>query len=147
MKDIDDIFDVVLLIVVLAAMLPTMIRSVISMQDMGNWGFRQQADKTAQIFTGDYISHTSDEEELNAYEVIALLLSSNNTCIKYNRVILPDSTVIDMSDARYNDSIKRIVNELIESGALTADKKYTVTFVYSEKDNQDRYTVISQEET
>lgn len=127
MKILDDFIDLVLLIAVLGMMLPCLFGTLYQMQNMNNWGFRLQEDKTATVLRGDTADVIANENAMTAAEVILFVANSGNERIAKNKIMLPNGVIITVDD-KFAEDADKTASALKTS--LNANSKYQITFDY-----------------
>lgn len=129
MKSIDIILDVVVLLAVLAAFMPFMPSAYHGIQDMTNWGFEYQDDKTMRSYNGDPDSDGYGSDAYSAAELLITARVMDYPAIDAPDWILPNGRRITV-DLDYNTN--KDMYTAYTSAALSTNKRYRFYFDYTE---------------
>ena len=124
MSIIDDILDLVLLIVVAAALAGNMSLAYQSYKTITNVGYTVQ-DKTA-IRTVSNGQASQEEYDMSAAEVLVMFEHLGDMHISCNNIILPDSVTIRITP-EYNNTLPQTLATVKSS--LAVDKHYSFEYV------------------
>lgn len=98
MKNVADIFDIILLIIVLGIMLPILFGSIKPLINMESWGFTDKDDKTMRSYKGDVLIDATGNGSVTAAEILLMAETASKDILKYNGFILPDGQSIIFDD-------------------------------------------------
>jgi hypothetical protein len=96
MKVVTDMFDIVLLFVLLGLMLPFKFGAIGPLIDMELWGFEAIDDKTMKFHGGDVLTlgELYADDSMTAAEIVLLTRVHNRDTVSPNRYMLPSGEII-----------------------------------------------------
>jgi len=96
MKIVTDMFDYVLLFVLLGLMLPFLFSAINPLTDMANWGFDTEDDKTMKLHGGDVLTLAElyADNSMTAAEVVLMTRVHDRDTVYPNRYRLPGGAVV-----------------------------------------------------
>ena len=102
MKITTELFDFVLLLILLGLMLPFIFGAVAPLTDMGGWGFDTPDDKSMKLHGGDVLAldELYADDSMTAAEIVLLTRVYDRATVTPSRYRLPNGTVITV-DADY----------------------------------------------
>jgi hypothetical protein len=130
MRALDAVFDIVLLIVILAAFLGFMPDALSEIQNMTNWGFKPNDDKTMQVLSGDTETAGYVTDAYSAAEVVLTTRVADYPAIENNDYVLPDGSEITV-DFDYKSNKNEYTAQAIS--AVNASKLYKFEYDYTRK--------------
>ena len=100
MKITSEMFDMVLLIILLGLMLPFIFSAVGPLTDMAAWGFCDADDKTMKQHGGDilFLNELYADDSMTAAEVVLLTRMHDRDTVRPNRYRLPGGSVVTVDD-------------------------------------------------
>lgn len=100
MKITTEMFDFVLLLVLLGLMLPFLFGQTTPLTDMNSWGFAASDDKTMKQHGGDVLPHDElyADDSMTAAEIVLLTRVYNHDTVRPSRYRLPDGSVITVDN-------------------------------------------------
>ncbi|GHU91534.1 hypothetical protein FACS1894202_13130 [Clostridia bacterium] len=128
MKALDAVFDLVLLIVILAAFLGFVPNALGEIQNMTNWGFTPNDDKTMQVLSGDIETAGYVTDKYSAAEIVLTTRVADYPATQNNAYILPDGSEIDIT-FDYNANKKAYTTQA--KNAVNPTKTYRYIYDYS----------------
>jgi hypothetical protein len=120
-------FDLLLLVAVLAAFLSFIPAEIHDITDMENWGFTRRDDKTMKNLAGDGESGGYGTDAYTAAEVVLATRVADYPALNVNDYVLPDGSVVSV-DLEY----KTLKNEYTNMArtAVSSDRLYRFVFDY-----------------
>jgi hypothetical protein len=127
MKITAELFDVVLIVLLLGMMLPFIFGAVSPLMDREAWGFGATDDKTMKRHGGDVLTlgELYADDSLTAAEVVLLTRVHDRDTVSPNRYRLPDGTVI-LVDGGY----RAAMNDATAKARAALDPAYRYRVVY-----------------
>lgn len=124
MKTVTDLFDIVLLLVILGIMLPALFGYINPLVSPESYGFSAADDKTMKLAEGDVLLSGSDDC-LSAAEIV--LMTRYSAEDKLNTFVLPNGYIIK-GDESYMPNTAQ--NTAQAQGALAPAQKYAARYDY-----------------
>lgn len=125
MKDVSDVFDIVLLIVILTVMLPFMFRAVNELNDPCSFGFIDSDDKSMKAVNGGIEANPYQTDTYSAAEIVLRFLVLDRPNTETELYVLPDGTTIEVTN-EYRNMKSIVLASLISS--LNKNIRYSVTY-------------------
>lgn len=127
MKTVIEIFDIVLLIIILGIMLPVMFVYINPLTDTESWGFSVYDDKTMKLAEGDVLT-SGTGDKMTAAEVLLMTRYSIQENINTNRFILPNGYTVTIDE---NYQFIMDTNTQQAKNSLNTSYKYAVEYDYT----------------
>ena len=130
MKTITEMFDYILLIIMLGLMLPFLFGAIPPLTDMENWGFIGTDDKTMKQQGGDilFLNELYADDSMTAAEIVLMTRVHNRDTVSPNRYRLPDGVIITV-----DDNYRIFINEYTArtQAALDPARRYRMVYDYT----------------
>jgi hypothetical protein len=128
-KIVTELFDFVLLLVLLGLMLPFLFGATEPLVDMTSWGFYQADDKTMKMHGGDILSldELYADDSMTAAEIMLMARVHNRETIQPSRYRLPNGTTI-VVDGDYPIFMNENANRV--RAALDPARRYRMDYDY-----------------